>query len=64
MNDLVESTTLLISNGRSNPFATSLSVLKALSASLKIAAEKESNESLARSAEWIDLQTKNLSPRS
>lgn len=56
MNDLVDSTAFLISTASDDPWVTAVSVLKAISVSLRNAETSDTTPSLSDSADWIELQ--------
>ena len=55
MNDLVDSTAFLVSTASDDPWVTAVSVLKAISVSLRTA-----DPSFPESAAWIDSQIENF----
>jgi hypothetical protein len=56
MNDLVDSTAFLVSNGSSDPWAKSASILKALSVTLRVTGESKEDPGLIHAANWIESQ--------
>jgi hypothetical protein len=58
MSDLIDATASLVSTSGADPWVTAISILKAVSASLRMAAELEQRPGIAASADWIDSQVK------
>lgn len=56
MNDLVDSTAFLIAQRREDDWVTATSVLRATSASLRLAASAENTPAFEEAANWIEHQ--------